>query len=315
VVVSPPRARGTRALRSNAPVLRSMPSAVVQLPDRQLAALRDAYRRAARARRLQLIAVAALSLVLIALSAIQAEVDPKTFLAKIGGFTSYFDRMATLDSGLRVWTDPASWFWSFKRSARLIGETVLMAYVGTLTGSIVAFALNFVASPNITGRAWLVFAARRLLEFCRTVPDVVFALIFVVAFGLGPFPGVLALAIHSAGALGKQFFETTENIDMKPVEGLRAVGASYAQVIRYAALPQVIASFASFALLRFEINVRGATVLGFVGAGGIGQDLMEAIRKFYYSDVSAILVLIIAVVMTIDISTQYLRGTLLSEGR
>ena len=203
-----------------------MPSAVVQLPDRQLAVLRDAYRRAARAKRLQFMAVAAVALVLIALSAIQAEVDPKTFLAKIGGFTSYFDRMATLDSGLRVWTDPAAWFWSFKRSARLIGETVLMAYVGTLTGAIVAFALNFVASPNITGRAWLVFAARRLLEFCRTVPDVVFALIFVVAFGLGPFPGVLALAIHSAGALGKQFFETTENIDMKPVEGLRAVGAS-----------------------------------------------------------------------------------------
>jgi phosphonate transport system permease protein len=125
---------------------------------------------------------------------------------------------------------------------------------------------------------------------------------------------VLALAIHSAGALGKQFFETTENIDMQPVEGLRAVGASYLQTIRYAALPQALASFASFALLRFEINVRGATVLGFVGAGGIGQDLMEAIRKFYYSDVSAILVMIIAVVMTIDISTQYLRRALLSEG-
>ena len=292
-----------------------MPSAVVQLPDRQLAALRDAYRRAARAKRLQLFAGGAVALLLIVLSAIQAEVDPKTFLAKIGGFTSYFDRMATLDSGARVWTDPAAWFWSFKRSARLIGETILMAYVGTLTGAIVAFALNFVASPNITGRAWLVFVARRLLEFCRTVPDIVFALIFVVAFGLGPLPGVLALALHSAGALGKQFFETTENIDMMPVEGLRAVGASYAQVIRYAALPQVIASFATFALLRFEINVRGATVLGFVGAGGIGQDLMEAIRKFYYSDVSAILVMIIAVVMTIDISTQYLRRALLSEGR
>ena len=292
-----------------------MPSAVVQLPDRQLAALRDAYRRAARAKQLQLFAGGAVALVLIVLSAIQAEVDPKTFLAKIGGFTSYFDRMATLDSGARVRTDPAAWFWSFKRSARLIGETILMAYVGTLTGAIVAFALNFVASPNITGRAWLVFVARRLLEFCRTVPDIVFALIFVVAFGLGPLPGVLALAIHSAGALGKQFFETTENIDMKPVEGLRAVGASYVQTIRYAALPQVIASFATFALLRFEINVRGATVLGFVGAGGIGQDLMEAIRKFYYSDVSAILVMIIAVVMTIDISTQYLRRALISEGR
>ena len=292
-----------------------MPSAVVQLPDRQLAALRDAYRRAARAKQLQLFAGGAVALVLIVLAAIQAEVDPKTFLAKIGGFTSYFDRMATLDSGARVWTDPAAWFWSFKRSARLIGETILMAYVGTLTGAIVAFALNFVASPNITGRAWLVFVARRLLEFCRTVPDIVFALIFVVAFGLGPLPGVLALAIHSAGALGKQFFETTENIDMMPVEGLRAVGASYVQTIRYAALPQVIASFATFALLRFEINVRGATVLGFVGAGGIGQDLMEAIRKFYYSDVSAILVVIIGVVMTIDISTQYLRRALLSEGR
>ncbi len=292
-----------------------MRSAVVQLPDRQLAALRDAYRRAARAKRLEFIAAAAVLLVLIVLSAIQAEVDPKTFLAKIGGFTSYFDRMVTLDSGARVWTDPAAWFWSFKRSARLIGETILMAYVGTLTGAIVAFALNFVASPNITGRAWLVFAARRLLEFCRTVPDIVFALVFVVAFGLGPLPGVLALAIHSAGALGKQFFETTENIDMKPVEGLRAVGASYVQTIRYAALPQVIASFATFALLRFEINVRGATVLGFVGAGGIGMDLMEAIRKFYYSDVSAILVMIIAVVITIDISTQYLRRALLSEGR
>jgi len=292
-----------------------MPSAVVQLPDRQLAALRDAYRRAARAKQLQFFAGGAVALLLIVLSAIQAEVDPKTFLAKIGGFTSYFDRMATLDSGARVWTDPAAWFWSFKRSARLIGETILMAYVGTLTGAIVAVALNFVASPNITGRAWLVFAARRLLEFCRTVPDIVFALIFVVAFGLGPLPGVLALAIHSAGALGKQFFETTENIDMKPVEGLRASGASYVQTIRFAALPQVIASFATFALLRFEINVRGATVLGFVGAGGIGQDLMEAIRKFYYSDVSAILVMIIAVVMAIDIGTQYLRRALLSNGR
>ena len=120
--------------------------------------------------------------------------------------------------------------------------------------------------------------------------------------------------MHSTGALGKQFFETTENIDMKPVEGLRSVGAGYVQTIRFAALPQVIASFTTFTLLRFEINVRGATVLGFVGAGGIGADLMEAIRKFYYSDVSAILVMIIAVVMAIDISTQYLRARIALEG-
>ncbi len=292
-----------------------MSSAVVRLPDRQLAAVRAAYRDAARARRTQVFVASAILLALIGLSTVEAEVDPKTFLAKIGGFFSYFDRLATLDSGARVWTDPAAWFWSVKRSLRLIGETILMAYVGTLTGAVLAFCLNFLASPNLTGSAAAVFVTRRFLEFCRTVPDVVFALIFVVALGLGPLPGVLAIAIHSVGALGKQFFETTENIDMKPVEGLRAAGASWIETIRFGALPQALASFASFALLRFEINVRGATVLGFVGAGGIGQDLMEAIRKFYYSDVSAILVLIIAVVMTLDISTGFLRRALIGRAR
>ena len=292
-----------------------MPSAVVRLPDRQVDALRDAYRRAAMGKRLRTLAIFAVALVLIGLSAIQAEIDPKTFVAKIGGFVSYFDRLATLDSGARVWTNPTEWFWSFKRDARLIGETILMAYVGTLTGAILAFVLNFLASPNLTSNAWTVFAARRALEFCRTVPGVVFALMFVVAFGLGPLPGVLAIAIHTTGALGKQFFETTDNIDMQPVEGVRAAGGSYVQIVRFAAVPQVLANFASFALLRFEINVREATVLGFVGAGGIGQDLMEAIRKFYYSDVSAILVMIIAVVMTIDISTQYLREALTGRRR
>ncbi len=292
-----------------------MPNAVVQLPERQVEALKDAYRRAARGKQLRLLAFLAVVAVLIGLSAIQAEVNLPTFFSKIGSFTSYFDRLATLDSGARVWTDPAEWFWSFKRSARLIGETLLMAYVGTLSGFFFAFALNFLASPNLTQQAWIVFCARRGLEFCRTVPDIVFALIFVVAFGLGPLPGVLAIAIHSAGALGKQFFETTENIDMKPVEGLRAVGASYVETVRFAALPQILASFVTFTLLRFEINVRGATVLGFVGVGGIGQDLMEAIRKFYYSDVSAILVMIIVVVMAIDVVTQGLRRALLSRGR
>ena len=292
-----------------------MTHAVVRLPDRQLAAALAGYRGAARAKRTQFVVAAVILVVLIGLSAIEAEVEPGTFLAKIGGFFSYFDRLLTLDSGARVWTDPTSWFWSLKRTLRLTGETILMAYVGTLTGAVGALALNFLASPNLTGNAATVFLTRRFLEFCRTVPDVVFALVFVVAFGLGPLPGVLAIAIHSTGALGKQFFETTENIDMKPVEGLRASGASWIETVRFAALPQVLASFTSYALLRFEVNVRGATVLGFVGAGGIGQDLMEAIRKFYYSDVSAILVVIIAVVVAIDIGAGYLRRSLLGSAR
>ena len=141
--------------------------------------------------------------------------------------------------------------------------------------------LNFLAAENTSPAPWLRFAVRRLMEFCRTVPDIVFALIFVIAFGLGPMAGVLAITIHSVGALGKLYSEIVENIDMKPVEGVRSTGASWISCIRFAVVPQVAAGFASYTLLRFEINVRGASVMGFVGAGGIGQELVVAIRKFY----------------------------------
>jgi phosphonate transport system permease protein len=120
-----------------------------------------------------------------------------------------------------------------------------------------AFALNFLAAENTSPSRWLRFAVRRLMEFCRTVPDIVFALIFVIAFGLGPMAGVLAIMIHSIGALGKLYSEIVENIDMKPVEGVRSTGASWISCIRFAVVPQVAAGFASYTLLRFEINVRG----------------------------------------------------------
>jgi phosphonate transport system permease protein len=136
-------------------------------------------------------------------------------------------------------------------------------------------------------------------------------LIFVLAFGLGPLPGVLAIAIHTTGALGKQFAEVVENIDSKPIEGVAAGGGSWVQIVRFGAVPQVLSNFASYALLRFEINVRGAAVMGFVGAGGIGQDLIEAVRKFYYTDISAILLLIIVTVMMIDFVTERVRHHLL----
>jgi phosphonate transport system permease protein len=125
--------------------------------------------------------------------------------------------------------------------------------------------------------------------------------------------GVLAIAIHSTGALGKQFSEIVENADMKPVEGVRSTGASWVSCMRFAVLPQITAGYASYALLRFEINVREASVMGFVGAGGIGQELVVAIRKFYYSDVSAILLTIIATVFVIDITTGWLRGKLFGK--
>ena len=235
-------------------------------------------------------------------------------MRKIGGLTSYVDRIATLDSGARVWTDPAEWFWGFKRWLRLLGETLLMSYVGTLLGAAAAFVLCFAASQTLCPSRTLRFAARRFLEFCRTVPTIVFALIFVVAFGLGPLPGVLALAIHTAGSLGKLFTEVVENTDSKPADGVRASGATLVEVIRFGVLPQVLSNFASYTLLRFEVNVREATVMGFVGAGGIGDELLIAIRRFYYSDVSAILVLIIVTVFLIDLGSEKIRHRLFGGG-
>src|SRR6201999_4011695 len=124
--------------------------------------------------------------------------------------------------------------------------------------------------------------------------------------------GVLALMVHTVGSLGKLIYEVVENIDMKPLDGVRASGAGWTETVRYGALPQLLPAFLSYGLLRFELNVRTATVIGVVGAGRIGQDFLEAIRGFYYSDVSAILVLIILTVFAIDTITGQLRKYLIA---
>ncbi|MBW7969489.1 phosphonate ABC transporter, permease protein PhnE [Bradyrhizobium sp. BR 10289] len=290
-----------------------MTVAVSILPEQQLAALNAAYRQAVSRRRLRLLLGAGVFAAALVLAAIGAEVNLRTFFTYFGNFISYFDRILTLDNGQRVWADVGEWFWGLRKWLKMLGETLLISYVGTLIGAIFAFALNFFAAENTSPSSWLRFVVRRLLEFARTVPGIVFALIFVIAFGLGPMAGVLAIAIHSTGALGKLFSEIVENADMKPVEGIRSTGASWLSCMRFAIVPQVTAGYASYALLRFEINVREASVMGFVGAGGIGQELVVAIRKFYYSDVSAILITIIVTVFIIDISTGWLRGRLFGK--
>jgi len=270
-----------------------------------------AYAQAVALKRRQLWLSLLLLAVLVLLSGYVAEISFSKLYQHIGGFASYIDRIFHLENGRPVISDPAEWFWGWKKWLALMGETLLMAYLGTLLGATAGFVLCFLASQNLTKSKGVVFFTRRLLEFCRTVPELVFALIFVVAFSLGPLPGILALAIHTAGALGKLFAEVVENIDMKPVDGVVATGGNWFHKIRFAVLPQVASNFASYALLRFEINVRGASVLGFVGAGGIGQTLLEVIRKFYYADVSALLVMIIATVMIIDAVTERIRHKLI----
>ena len=254
----------------------------------RLAPLARVYRDGVAQRRRQGLAGAAVLVAVVVGAAWFAGVDLVKFAHNIGAFTGYFERILHLDSGRSagqlVFADPAEWLWGLKRWGRLLFETLLIAYVGTILGAIGGFILCFFAAENLARSPASRWAARRFLEFCRTVPDLVFALIFVYAFGLGALPGVLALSIHTMGALGKLFTEVVENIDMRPVEGIGASGGSWVETIRFAVLPQVASNLASYALLRFEVNVRGATVMGFVGAGGIGLDLMEAIRKFYYAD-------------------------------
>jgi phosphonate transport system permease protein len=202
--------------------------------------------------------------------------------------------------------DLAYWMWGLPDWLLLLGDTLLIAYAGTVLGGAVALALSFPAAATLAP-AWVVAVVRRSLELARTVPTLVLALMFVYAFGLGPFAGVLAIAVHSAGALGKLFAEEHENAALGPVEAVRATGGGWAAQMRFGVLPQSLPGMLSTGLLRFEINVREASVLGIVGAGGIGEELYLAVRQFEYQDISAILVLILATVAAIDLLCGTLR--------
>ncbi|MDP8998110.1 MAG: phosphonate ABC transporter, permease protein PhnE [Pseudomonadota bacterium] len=292
------------------PSAKNHASAVLSLPENQLRTLLARYSAAIAPTRWFILRAMLILLAAMVWAFWMAEIRPDTFIQKIGGFTSYLVRISRLDNGNFVWTDPVEWFWGFKKWSKLMLETLLISYVGTFLGALFAFVFCFFTAANINTRPIFRFICKRGLEFFRTVPDIVFALIFVVAFGVGPLPGVLAIMIHTVGALGKQFSEVVENIDMKPVEGLRASGGNLVQAVRFAVLPQVMANFLTYGLLRFEINVRSATIMGFVGAGGIGDTFLIAIRRFYYSDVSAILVIVIMTVFAIDLFTTMLRRRL-----
>lgn len=292
-----------------------MPQTLTVPPDGQIRPLLDGYARSVAARRRTTALAAIVLAACLALSWSGAEVRLDTFWDKIGNFTDYFDRLTQLDTGERVWTDVPYWFWGLHRWTRLLGQTLLIAYVGTMSGAVLGLVGGVLGSRNLAPSSLVRFTAIRVMEFDRTVPDIVFALIFVVAFGLGPLPGVLAITLHTAGTLGKLFAEVIENIDMRPVEGVQAAGGTWLSQVRFGVLPQVLSNFASYALLRLEINVRGAAVIGFVGAGGIGQELIVAIRQFHYSDVSAILLMLLVCVMLIDFASEKLRHRLLALER
>lgn len=188
-------------------------------------------------------------------------------------------------------------------------ETVAMGVWGTLMAAIIAVPLGILSSENLCPY-WVVFIIRRFGDAMRAINELVFAVIFIVAVGLGPFSGVLALFIHTTGTLGKLFSEAVESIDPGPVEGIRATGASKLQEIVFGVIPQVIPLWSSFVLYRFEANVRSASVLGFVGAGGIGVTLLQTFRAFKYQEVGAMLILLIITVSIIDTISAKIRNRL-----
>ena len=203
--------------------------------------------------------------------------------------------------------DLGEWYWNLGGWLLLLVDTALIAYVGTVVGAGLALLLSFPASARHTPHPALAFAVRRLLEGARSVPVLVFALIFVFAFGLGPLPGAMALAVHTMGALGKLYAEIHENAEPAPVEAVRAAGGSWAEQMRFGVLPQSMPGVMSYGLLRFEINVREASILGFVGAGGIGEELYTVVRRFEYADISALVLVILAAVTLLDFACTRLR--------
>lgn len=184
--------------------------------------------------------------------------------------------------------------------------TVQIAMWGTVLAIVFGIPLALLSSSNMAP-IWVVQPVRRLMDACRAINEIVFAVLFVVAVGLGPFAGVMALFVHNLGIIAKLFSEAVEAIDPYPVEGIRATGASKLQEIIFGVIPQVLPLWISFSLYRFETNVRSATVLGLVGAGGIGQIMFESIRGFYYAETAAILLVVVITVTLVDLLSQQLR--------
>lgn len=194
--------------------------------------------------------------------------------------------------------------WKYYFSETLI--TISMGIWGTLMAAIAAVPLSILASNNMYP-VWVVQPIRRLLDAMRAINEIVFALIFVVAVGLGPFAGVLALFVNTTGVLGKLFSEAVESIEPGPVEGIRATGANQIQEVIYGVIPQVMPLWTSFTLYRFESNVRSASVLGIVGAGGIGVSLYQSFGSFEYQKVCAILIILVVATGTIDLFSAKVR--------
>jgi phosphonate transport system permease protein len=268
--------------------------------------------------------MAAIVVLLFVVAAAWTDFAPETIANGVPRIGEYFGKLFSIEprgsagpmpvlalghvfGGVKEPQSLAYWFYRIGTYASLLWQTVQMAILATVLGFTGAFVLSFPATRLFVGSRLTVQITRRLLEIFRTVPQVVLAFILVWPFGIGPLAGIVAIAIHSTGALGKLFVELNENADTKPVEGIKSAGGSWLAQIRYAVVPQVLPGFLSYGLLRFEINVRSSTIIGFVGAGGVGQELKRVIGFNIYEEISAICIMILLIVVVIDLVSERIR--------
>lgn len=194
-------------------------------------------------------------------------------------------------------------------------ETIQIAIWGTLLSVILALPLSLVAAGNLHGWHWLRRITRQFLNVIRSINELILALVFVSAVGLGPFPGVLALALHGMGMLAKFFAEAIEEIDDGPLQALRSAGASQLQIIAFGVVPQVITAWIAVVLYRFEVNLRSATVLGMVGAGGLGFELVSSLKLFRYQETATCIIVITVMVIAADMASNWLRSRIQQGAR
>lgn len=244
------------------------------------------------------IAIAVIMLVLIYLSSEITGVDFNTFMTNIDQFGVILGQMKDPD-----------WSYLAKMKDPLL-QTIQMAILGTTFGTILAVPFSVLAARNIVKNRLGRGIIRIILSLIRTLPSLLLAALFVAVFGIGPMTGVITLALFSFGMVSKLFYEVIETIDMGPVRAIRATGASMAQTVRIAVMPQVAGQFMSDFLYTLEINVRSSTVLGYLGAGGIGLYLSQTLDQFDYPRTAVIIISIFVVVLVIDTISNYLRKRL-----
>ncbi|HKK29562.1 MAG TPA: phosphonate ABC transporter, permease protein PhnE [Alphaproteobacteria bacterium] len=223
------------------------------------------------------------------------------------GLTKFFDYPGEIVA--EAWQKRADFPGLLVQFLPALLETLNIAAVATILGGLFAMILAFLGTSNLDVWPPLVPVARRAMDIMRAFPELIIALFLIFVLGTSPVPAMIAVAFHTAGALGKQFSEVNENIDRRPIEGLQAVGAGWLQRMKFAVIPQVLPNYLSYFMLRFEVNVRASAILGFVGAGGIGSELRRTIGwgQGAGDETAALFLLLILTIIAIDQLSSYVR--------